>query len=104
MRREHDAELGREAAQLEVLGNGAGDVAHGIGAARREPRQDEIVLIGSRWRSRAEYAQNDEPASLPTYRAYYPTRDTLRETLLRIVTNFQLKREFEDLVAQSVVD
>jgi isocitrate dehydrogenase kinase/phosphatase len=44
-----------------------------------------------------EYIENDEPASLPTYRAYYPTRDTLRETLLRIITNFQLKREFEDL-------
>jgi isocitrate dehydrogenase kinase/phosphatase len=44
-----------------------------------------------------EYIENDEPASLPTYRAYYPTRETLRETLLRIVTNFQLKREFEDL-------
>ncbi len=44
-----------------------------------------------------EYIENDEPASLPTYRAYYPTRDTLRETLLRIVNNFQLRREFEDL-------
>lgn len=44
-----------------------------------------------------EYIENDEPASLPTYRAYYPTRETLRETLLRIVDNFQLKREFEDL-------
>ena len=44
-----------------------------------------------------EYIENDEPASLPTYRAYYPTRDTLRDTLLRIVTNFQLRNEFEDL-------
>jgi isocitrate dehydrogenase kinase/phosphatase len=44
-----------------------------------------------------EYIENDEPASLPTYRAYYPTRDTLRATLLRIVDNFQLQREFEDL-------
>ena len=44
-----------------------------------------------------EYIENDEPASLPTYRAYYPTRDTLRDTLLRIVTNFQLHNEFEDL-------
>ncbi|HEY6087345.1 MAG TPA: bifunctional isocitrate dehydrogenase kinase/phosphatase [Burkholderiaceae bacterium] len=44
-----------------------------------------------------EYIENDEPAATPTYRAYYPTRDTLRETLLRIVTNFQLRREFEDL-------
>ena len=38
-----------------------------------------------------EYIENDEPASLPTYRAYYPTRDTLRDTLLRIVDNFQLQ-------------
>ena len=44
-----------------------------------------------------EYIENDEPAAAPTYRAYYPTRETLRETLLRIVSNFQLQREFEDL-------
>jgi isocitrate dehydrogenase kinase/phosphatase len=44
-----------------------------------------------------EYIENDEPASQPTYRAYYPTRDNLRETMERIVHNFQLKREFDDL-------
>ena len=44
-----------------------------------------------------EYIENDEPGSLPTYRAYYPTRDTLRETWARIVHNFQLRCEFEDL-------
>jgi isocitrate dehydrogenase kinase/phosphatase len=44
-----------------------------------------------------EYIENDEPASQPTYRAYYPSRDTLRDTLLRIVDNFQLHCEFEDL-------
>lgn len=44
-----------------------------------------------------EYIENDEPASLPTYRAYYPTLDTLRETWRRIITNFQLKGEFADL-------
>jgi isocitrate dehydrogenase kinase/phosphatase len=44
-----------------------------------------------------EYIENDEPAALPTYRAYYPTRDTLRDTLLRIVDNFQFERPFEDL-------
>ena len=44
-----------------------------------------------------EYIENDEPASLPTYRAYYPTKATMRETWLRIVSNFQLQREFEDL-------
>ncbi len=44
-----------------------------------------------------EYLESDEPGSLPAYRAYYPTRETLRETVCRIVTNFQLQREFEDL-------
>ena len=44
-----------------------------------------------------EYIENDEPAALPTYRAYYPTRETLREILLRIVENFQLQRPFQDL-------
>ncbi len=44
-----------------------------------------------------EYIENDEPASLPTYRAYYPTRDTLHETLVRIIHNFQLGLAFEDL-------
>ncbi len=44
-----------------------------------------------------EYIENDEPASLPTYRAYYPTQDSLRDTLLRVVDNFQLQRPFQDL-------
>jgi isocitrate dehydrogenase kinase/phosphatase len=44
-----------------------------------------------------EYIENDEPAAMPTYRAYYPTRDTLRETLGRVVTNFQLEVDFHDL-------
>ena len=44
-----------------------------------------------------EYIENDEPGALPTYRAYYPTRDNLHETWKRIVTNFQLDRAFEDL-------
>jgi isocitrate dehydrogenase kinase/phosphatase len=44
-----------------------------------------------------EYIENDEPASAPTYRAYYPTRETLHETWKRIVNNFQLEREFADL-------
>ena len=44
-----------------------------------------------------EYIENDEPAAAPTYRAYYPTRETFRETLLRVVDNFQLQCAFEDL-------
>ncbi|MDP3619982.1 MAG: bifunctional isocitrate dehydrogenase kinase/phosphatase [Ramlibacter sp.] len=44
-----------------------------------------------------EYIENDEPAALPTYRAYYPTRESLGETITRIVDNFQLQPPFEDL-------
>jgi isocitrate dehydrogenase kinase/phosphatase len=44
-----------------------------------------------------EYIENDEPAAQPTYRAYYPTAATMRETWTRIVTNCQLEGEFEDL-------
>ena len=44
-----------------------------------------------------DHLENDEPAALPTYRAYYPTRDTLVETWHRVVTNFQLVPVFEDL-------
>ncbi|MDF2464370.1 MAG: aceK [Ramlibacter sp.] len=44
-----------------------------------------------------EYIENDEPAAMPTYRAYYPTRESLGDTVVRIVDNFQLQRPFEDL-------
>src|SRR5215213_10229922 len=44
-----------------------------------------------------DHLENDEPAALPTYRAYYPTKETLADTWRRVVTNFQLDREFEDL-------
>ncbi len=53
-----------------------------------------------------EYIENDEPAATPTYRAYYPGRDTLHDTMIRIIDNFQLQRPFEDLPrdARRVVD
>src|SRR6185369_15851948 len=44
-----------------------------------------------------EYIENSEPAAQPTYRAYYPTADTLSATWHRIVDNFQLTRAFENL-------
>jgi isocitrate dehydrogenase kinase/phosphatase len=44
-----------------------------------------------------EYIENDEPASLPTYRAYYPTRETLAATWERILHNLQLAPDWEDL-------
>ncbi len=44
-----------------------------------------------------EYIENDEPASHPTYRAYYPDKDNLQQTWARIIHNFQLQVAFEDL-------
>src|SRR3954471_14513583 len=39
-----------------------------------------------------EYIENGEPAATPTYRSYYPTRETLREDIVRIIHNFRLNR------------
>ena len=44
-----------------------------------------------------EYIENEEPAAMPTYRAYYPTKESLRDSWLRLIHNFQLQCEFEDL-------
>ncbi|WP_396269822.1 bifunctional isocitrate dehydrogenase kinase/phosphatase [Ideonella sp.] len=44
-----------------------------------------------------EYIENDEPAATPTYRAYYPSKDSLRESCWRMVSNFQLEGRWEDL-------
>ena len=44
-----------------------------------------------------EYIENDEPAAAPTYRAYYPTRETLLDTITRIIDNFRLQRAFDNL-------
>ena len=43
-----------------------------------------------------EYIENNEPEAQPTFRAYYPTRATLRETLARIVTHFDLAGTWQD--------
>ena len=45
-----------------------------------------------------EYIENGEPAAQPTYRAYYPTRDTLQAHLVKLVNDFELHIEFEDLL------
>ncbi len=44
-----------------------------------------------------EYIENLEPASQPTFRAYYPTRQNLRETVRQIIEHFELALPFEDL-------
>jgi len=44
-----------------------------------------------------EYIENDEPAATPTYRAYYPAKDSMHDTWVRVIDNFQLQRAFEDI-------
>ena len=44
-----------------------------------------------------EYIENEEPGARPTFRAYYPSRETLHENIVRIIDNFQLQRGFDDL-------
>jgi isocitrate dehydrogenase kinase/phosphatase len=44
-----------------------------------------------------EYIENDEPAATPTYRAYYPTRDSLQEIILLALENFDLQKPFDNL-------
>ncbi|MES2424998.1 MAG: bifunctional isocitrate dehydrogenase kinase/phosphatase [Pseudomonadota bacterium] len=44
-----------------------------------------------------EYIENSEPQARPTYRAYYPTRENLNETILQMVRDYDLRREFDNL-------
>ncbi len=44
-----------------------------------------------------EYIENDEPEARPTYRAYYPTLATMRDVLVQMVRDFDLRRDFVDL-------
>ncbi len=44
-----------------------------------------------------EYIENDEPTAQPTYRAYYPTRDTMADVVQKLVEDFELHIEFDDL-------
>ncbi|MES2952375.1 MAG: bifunctional isocitrate dehydrogenase kinase/phosphatase [Pseudomonadota bacterium] len=44
-----------------------------------------------------EYIENDESLKRPTYRSYYPTRDTMTSVLVTMVTDFDLQRPFENL-------
>ena len=44
-----------------------------------------------------EYIQNSEADARPTYRAYYPIRETMQATALRMVQDFDLRLGFEDL-------
>ena len=44
-----------------------------------------------------EYIENDEPASRPTYRSYYPTLETMSVVIEGLVKDFDLRCYFQDL-------
>ncbi len=44
-----------------------------------------------------EYIENDEPKALPTYRCYYPTHETMRAEVRRMIEDFDLRVPFDDL-------
>ncbi|MGV8803853.1 MAG: bifunctional isocitrate dehydrogenase kinase/phosphatase [Polaromonas sp.] len=57
--------------------------------------QNEFIFV--RPAVSTEYIENDDPKALPTYRAYYPTAQTMQATVEQLVRDFDLRREFEDL-------
>lgn len=44
-----------------------------------------------------EYIENDESEKRPSYRSYYPTRETMAAVLVQMVQDFDLRLAFEDL-------
>ncbi|MCB2016148.1 MAG: bifunctional isocitrate dehydrogenase kinase/phosphatase, partial [Hydrogenophaga sp.] len=44
-----------------------------------------------------EYIENDEPRALPTYRSYYPTRESMADELRHLVEDFDLRVPYDDL-------
>ena len=44
-----------------------------------------------------EYIESQDPGAGPSYRAYYPQPESLRETLAHVIAGFELQRPFEDL-------
>ena len=44
-----------------------------------------------------EYIENDESEKRPTYRSYYPTRESMTSVLVTMVKDFDLQRPFDNL-------
>ncbi len=57
--------------------------------------QNDFIFV--RPAASTEYLENDEPEALPTYRSYYPAQSDLQQVLERIIGDFNLRREFDDL-------
>jgi len=50
-----------------------------------------------------EYLEDDSPGAVPAYRVYYPGRSGMAVTVERIVHNFQLQCDFEDLQRDAAI-
>ncbi|MBA4195882.1 MAG: bifunctional isocitrate dehydrogenase kinase/phosphatase, partial [Comamonadaceae bacterium] len=44
-----------------------------------------------------EYIENEEPTARPTYRCYYPTAETMKAEVLRMIQDFALTVPFDDM-------
>src|SRR5450759_2818252 len=50
-----------------------------------------------------EYIENGESELRPTYRCYYPTRDTMCEVLVQMVNDFDLRNTFVNLARDATL-
>jgi len=50
-----------------------------------------------------EYIENDESEKRPTYRSYYPTRDTMCEVLVRMLQDFDLRLAFDNMARDAAL-
>ena len=57
--------------------------------------QNEFIFV--RPAVSTEYIENDDPKALPTYRAYYPTPASMAQTVMRLINDFELRHDFQDL-------
>ena len=57
--------------------------------------QNEFIFV--RPAVSTEYIENNEPTAQPTYRAYDPTLAGMQDTVVQLVHDFELRRDFEDL-------
>jgi isocitrate dehydrogenase kinase/phosphatase len=48
-----------------------------------------------------EYIENDDTKKIPTYRAYYPVRDTIQEVLLQVLRDLDFQVAFDDIEADA---
>jgi isocitrate dehydrogenase kinase/phosphatase len=50
-----------------------------------------------------EYIENGEPEARPTYRSYYPTTANMRDVLVQMVNDFDLRLAFDDLARDAAL-